>query len=340
MRNRNWVLLVLLSWSLMGCDADDAGEAATDWQADSTPAHWWMSVVHTDTQRLVVGGSPEAGVILRDGGDGNLAPVDIGEEVGLLNWVHAFPDGTLVTVGYEGAMFTSDDGVNWERIALDTDQRMWGVWGASKDDVWAVGGKGQVEGDAVIFRGPLGAMEPIEIEIERPNVNAWFKVWGSSGDDVYIVGQKGALLHWDGTELKETGVGLTEDLIGVWGTGPDQVAVVGGRNNGVMALWDGNEWRGMELAPVTGLNGVWLRGNTVHAVGVDEAKVLRVDFASGDLLEEEDFLGTRIPEAEGIELHAVHGSADGKLSAVGGNYALQSGPFEGVVVSRQLGGGE
>ena len=65
-----------------------------------------------------------------------------------------------------------------------------------------------------------------------------------------------------------------------------------------------------------------------------------MDFTTGELLEEEDFLGVTIPEAQGVDLHAVHGSPDGVLTAIGGNYVMQAGPFEGAVVSRRLGSAE
>ncbi len=322
-----------------GC-SDKEEAAATPWGAESVPEQWYMSVVHVGAERYIVGGNPSEGLMLHDSGDGALVPVELPSPSGLLNWVHAFPDGTLVTVGYEGALFFKRPGGDWTRKNVDTAQQLWGVWGASPDDVWAVGGNGFSEGDAVLFHGSLEDLQPMEIELTRPNVNAWFKVWGSSANDVFIVGQKGAILRWNGSELKEEGAGLSDDLIGIWGTGPDRVAVVGGRNNGVAALWDGTEWRGLELSPVTGLNGVWMRGDTLHAVGVDDGKVLRMSFATGLLLEEEDFLGINLEEARGVDLHAIHGSDDGTVTSVGGNFVLQAGPYSGAVVSRGLGSGE
>ena len=142
MAYRLGLILTVLACLIVGCDSDDeSAGGGTWWEAEETPAHWWMSVINTDTQRIVVGGSPEAGVILRDGGDGVLSVVDHGHSVGLLNWVHAFSDGSFVAVGYDGAVLKSDDGLTWEMVELETDQRMWGVWGASADDVWAVGGR-------------------------------------------------------------------------------------------------------------------------------------------------------------------------------------------------------
>ena len=340
MRIGKRLIALSLVLALSSCATENSQPVASDWAADETPLHWWMSVVYAGESRTVVGGEPAKGVMLHDDGDGQLEPVALGHDVGLLNWVHAFPDGSMVTVGVEGALLYSEDGTTWDYQPLNTDQRLWGVWGASKDDVWVVGGRGQLDGDAVIFRGPIGDLEPVDINVQKEDVNAWYKVWGSGPDDVFIVGQRGALLRWNGTALEEQDAGLSDDLIGIWGTGPDRVATVGGRNNGVVALWDGAQWRGLDMEPVSGLNGVWMRGDVLHVVGTDEAKVLRMSFTTGELLEEEMFLGLDIPEAKGIELHAINGSPSGRVTAVGGKYYQQSAPFEGVVVSRTLGGDE
>jgi hypothetical protein len=164
--------------------------------------------------------------------------------------------------------------------------------------------------------------------LERPNVKAFFKVWGSGVDDVYIVGQNGAVLHWDGESLVELHVGVGEDLIDVWGTGPDRVAVIGGRKNGAGALWDGAGWRVLDLAHFPGLNGVWLRRDIVHVVGSNGTAGV-IDFTTGE--------ATRVSIDTPVYLHAIHGSPDGTVTAVGGNFFTgKNGPFDGEVLTRPL----
>ncbi len=309
---------------------------ATPWGLDEANDTWWMSTVHVGGQRWVVGGSPQAGRILHDDG-GGFKELPLDANVSLLNWIHRFEGGGFATVGQGGAVLSSPDGLAWKPEPVDTEQALWGVWGASLDDVWVVGGNGWKSGDAVVFRGPLDDLRPVDVPVlSREKVNAFYKVWGSGPDDVYIVGQKGAILHWDGSALVERSLDLTADLIGIWGTGPNRVAVVGGRGNGVVGLWDGNSWRGIDLAPMAGLNGVWLRGDTLHAVGVF-ATAVKIDFVTGDVLGEEEYLREQFSEAKNVDLHAIHGSDAGRVTAIGGNYMQPSGPYNGVVVSRGLG---
>jgi hypothetical protein len=324
--------------TLSGCPG--SVEQASDWELEQADDTWWMATVNVGQQRWLVGGSPAQGRVLFDSG-GGLAEVDLGVEVELLNWVHPFDDGGVVIVGNGGMILYSPDGSSWTRQSGGiTEQNLWGVWGSSAQDVWVVGGDGFAPGDATILRGPVGDLEPVDVPaLEHPSISAWYKVWGSGPDDVYIVGQDGGLLQWDGVTLTEQLVGLSRDLIGVWGTGPDRVVVVGGRLNGAMALWDGSEWRGFELAPLTGLNGVWLRGNTIHAVG-GWATSVKLDFNTGEVLGEQEVLGLEIPESQGVDLHTIHGSDDGRLTAVGGNFMFSSGPYDGLVITRHLGSEE
>ena len=338
LRTLRFLLPALFVVTLSGCPG--TLEEGTDWELEQADEAWWMSTVHVGEERWVVGGTPEEGAMLHDAGSG-LEVVNLEFEVELLNWIHAFDGGGYAVVGNGGAILYSADGSTWTQQSVGvTDQNLWGVWGANADDVWVVGGDGSMAGDATILRGPVDDLQPMDTPtLEHPNIFAWFKVWGSGPNDVFIVGQSGGLLHWDGVALTEQMVGLSKDLIGLWGTGPNRVAVVGGRFNGAIALWDGSEWRGIELAPISGLNGVWLRGDTIHAVGA-QAMSVKLDFRTGQVIGEEEWLGTRIPEAMGVDLHSIHGANDGHLTSVGGNFARPSGPYDGLAVTRRLGSDE
>lgn len=327
-------LALCLTGLVLGCPEDPAPVPEgppPDWSVVQEEAAWWMNVVaRADDDRWIVGGTPQKGRILRYDGAA-FTEVAHGADVPLLNWVHAFEGGGLIVVGNAGAILESSDDETWTASTAPTDQDLWGVWGGASSDVWAVGGKGQAEGQAaVLHRAGGSAFEVADVpKLQRPGVNAWFKVWGSSASDVYIVGQNGGVLHWNGSALEELHVGANVDLIAVWGTGPDRVAIVGGRNNGVVALWNGTEWRTLELAPIGGLNGVWMRGQTVHAVGLF-GTAATIDFASGTATDV-------VVDTEGdVDLHAVHGSPGGILTAVGGNFISPNGPYKGAVAVRPL----
>ena len=181
----------------------------------------------------------------------------------------------------------------------------------------------------MVLRDVGEGFQRVEVpRLERPGVGVFFKVWGSGPDDVFMVGQRGAVVHWDGERLTEQFAGTASDLIGVWGTGPDRVVAVGGRNNAAVVLWDGTAWRSLDVGRFTGLNGVWLADDTVHVVGNDGA-VGTIDFTTGDItLETVD---------TPVFLHAVNGTPDGVLTAVGGDFSTgPGGPFRGEVMERIL----
>ncbi len=308
----------------LAVSACGGGDSAPTWEVSHTSTDWWMSTVSvTESDQWVVGGTTTEGKILRFDGS-EVTNIDHGFAVGLLNWVHRFDDGSLVVVGNEGAVLRSRDGSTWTRDDPPTDQDLWGVWGSSPDDIWAVGGDTS-NGVPTVLRDTGAGFETVVLpDLERPGVQVFFKVWGSSGSDVYVVGQKGAVLHWDGTELTEQLIGIGEDLIGVWGTGPDRVVTVGGRRNAQAALWDGAEWRVLDLARHPGLNGVWLDDDTVHVVGIDGV-VGTIDFVTGT----ESISSIDTP----VALHAVAGTA-GTLTAVGGDFSTgEAGPFLGQIAT-------
>jgi hypothetical protein len=323
---RAFASIIVLALAVTACGGGDTDVAASriEWSTAHTSTHWWMSVAAISaTDQWIVGGTTTEGAIRRFDGT-TVTEVDHGADVGLLNWIHHFGDGSLVVVGNDGAVVRSANGSAWNSEGPVTDQDLWGVWGASPDDVWAVGGDAD-GGTATVLRDTGSGFEPVAIpDLERPGVDVFFKVWGSSADDVYIVGQNGAVLRWDGTALEELFVGVSQDLIGVWGDGPDQVVVVGGRRNGAAAVWDGTGWSNPDLGRFPGLNGVWVSDGTAWVVG-DNGAAGTID------------LGTFEPSISLVDtpvsIHAVNGTAS-TLTSVGGDFSTgPEGPFLGQVLT-------
>lgn len=324
---RRTAALVLVGVTVAGCTAGGStgpDDPAEGWMSDHASAHWWMSVIAPAADdRWVVGGTATEGSILHDAGDG-FVPVDHGHTVPLLNWIQRFDDGQMIVVGNAGTVLRFEQSA-WVNDSIATDGDLWGVWGASSGDVWAVGGSEST--GPLIFRDRGEGFVPMDLpDLQRPGVDVLFKVWGSGPDDVYVVGQNGAVLHWNGTVLEELHIGLGEDLIGVWGTGPDRVVAVGGRINGVAALWDGSSWRTVKIGDLPGLNGVWFSDDTVTIVGAT-GTIGSLDFPTGDV----EWGRFDTP----VFLHAVTGSPDGTLTTVGGDFRTgPSGPYRGEILTR------
>jgi hypothetical protein len=104
-----------------------------------------------------------------------------------------------------------------------------GVWGASSDDVYAVG----LNSTVVHFDGADWSI------VDMPPLTAehvdFVAVWGSSSSDVYVVGENwvdelGVVVHFDGAEWTVMDIPeSTIPLSGIWGSSGNDVYAVGPR---------------------------------------------------------------------------------------------------------------
>ncbi len=326
--NLSALALLLLT---AGCPTDPAVDTTWREAFDASDTGWRMNIWGTSpTELYSAGGSLAEGVLVRfDGTEGT--EVELPAAFPLLNWTIGFGSDDIHVVGNDGTTLHFD-GTTWTVLDSSTDQDLWGVWGAASNDVWAVGGTARAAGGVptlIHFDG--SAWSSVTVPALTPtSVHALFKVWGSSATDVYVVGDSGAVVHYDGSTWEEVLVGAEDDLVAVWGTGPDDVTMVGGRSNGIAAHWNGTEWRTESLSPLPGLNGVWMREPGVaHIVGL-RGTIAVFDTASFTYEE-------ALPD-EVLDYHAVFG-VDGELFAVGGNLAVPSGA-RGMAWRRQLAPGE
>lgn len=295
---------------------------------DAKELGWLLNVWASGSKDVwTVGGTPDEGRVMRYDGV-SWSRVELGHPVGLLNWVHGFSDDDITIVGQAGTVLHFD-GETFTLQPTPTTQDLWGVWGSSPNDLWAVGGNGMQESDKLILHFDGSAWTEIELPpLQKSKVRAFFKVWGTAADNVYVVGARGVVLHFDGQAWTEQLVGASDDLIALWGTGPDRIMAVGGRGNGIAARYDGSSWRTETLAPMPGLNGVFMRNDqTAHVVGV-KGTVARLDF--------ETFSFDRYDYDTALDLHAVFADSGGRLTAVGGSLSSTKPPHEGIAVWREL----
>jgi hypothetical protein len=318
--------------ALLACGGAPTAQEARLNPAFDAGAAWVVDInARPDSaQHYAVGGTELQGMLWE--GEDALTQSALPEALGdvpLLHWVHVLPGEDLVVVGKAGTILRRVAGA-WQRQDAGTNEDLWGVWGAAEDDLWAVGGDGLHEGSATLLHFDGQAWSPYALPaLKRPRVWAFYKVWGSSADDVYVVGQSGAVLHFDGREFSELGIGTSEDLISVFGTDKDRVAIVGGRSNGVLSVFDGTRFRTESLAPLPGLNGVWLDPHGRAFVAGIEGTVAEVDLTT--------FRAKTIPLAtpSHLTLHAIHGGGQ-RLFAVGGNLGASVPPYRSITLSMAL----
>ncbi|MFN3202653.1 MAG: WD40/YVTN/BNR-like repeat-containing protein [Bradymonadia bacterium] len=322
--------------TLVACGSDESSETTPDagtseevtWGAGFEPGDegTFMSVWGTsETDVWTVGGQPEAGVIYHRDADGWTKASDVPDGP-LLNWVHGAGD-TLWVVGNNGRALRKTGDGNFEATDTGVTDPLWGVWAAAPDDVWAVGGDALRPADEepqpvlLHFDGTAWSQVPLPA-LDRTAPKALFKVWGTGPDNVIAVGGRGVLLRYNGTEWAQETTGTGEDLISLWGSGPDDIAVVGGRAGGVLSRWDGTAWQTSDLAGLPGLNGIWMSAaGQVQVVG-NRGSAARIA---------EGFDFDRDQSGTLLVLHAVWGSPEGTLFAVGGSLDMAP-PYEGVVL--------
>lgn len=328
--------LVLLS--LAGCpetvDPPDGG-GPTSWAPtfDAASAGWLLNTWGPSPDDLyAVGGTAAKGAVMHFDGT-RWSPVTLGVDTPLLNWSFGFGAKDVTIVGAAGTVLHWD-GQAWTKQAAPTTQDLWGVWGAAPDDLWAVGGGGLAAGQATLlhYDGATWTSQVLPA-LQRPNVWQLLKVWGTSAENVYVVGQRGVVLHFSAGAWKEELVGASDDLVSLWGTGPDHIVAVGGRSNGIASVWNGTSWHTESLAPLPGLNGVWMRtpgkahiAGAYGTLGVLDLATLQVTTADP---------GTK------LDFHSVFGDTQGHLYAVGGNLASANpATYVGLAYTRVLGAEE
>lgn len=279
----------------------------------------------------VVGGQPATSA---DGGFGVMfhfdgrdwSRVSLPADTPMLNWVFG-SDEQVVAVGEAGTVLRSrDGGQSFESFgpAGITDP-LWGVWGPSDDELWAVGGDPFVPTSQLLHYRNGSWTELSLPALDRPE-GSLFKVWGTDAEHVWVVGDAGIVLSYDGQAWQQQLAGTTSDLVSLWGTGPNEVAAIGGRANGTLARFDGSSWSSEVLAGLPGLNGMWMGGDGAALIGGVFGTLAELP-AGSSTFERLEF------SVNPLVIHAVYGFDDGSRFAVGGSLD-RSPPYIGVIAQR------
>ena len=247
---------------------------------------------------------------------------------GDLWWVRAFDDGTVYLAGTDSLILRYRDGA-FERMRSPGlgKTTIFGLWGASSEDVYAVGSHAGRNGFVWHYDGeawrelPLPDDHLLSPENDRPSLT---KVWGASADDVWLVGDRGAVFRGNKTDgFHPVDSGVDSLLFTVHGGG-ERVVVVGGDNQGV-ALEAAGEPTNQppEAAPL--LQGLWVEPDgTAHATG-----------AFGFVYRSAPGQGwTQIEHGLELEIQSLHAAwvdPQGGFWAVGGN-VLTSALDGGVAI--------
>jgi hypothetical protein len=240
-------------------------------------------------------------------------------------WVHAFGADSLMMGGTHGTIVRYD-GQQLTRMDTPGSGQVFGIWGVSESDVWAVGGEPDTE-PGFVWRYDGSAWTNASDMLPEPvKGTPLFKVWGRAANDVWIVGLDGVAMHWNGSALELGDSGTKDRLFTVHGlpSGQPAFVAVGGDASPVLVQNDGTKWHTLAHNPApTQLFGVFMRSaKEGYAVGYDGI-VLGYDGAAWKLL--------KTPFELTNPLHAVWVDPSGGVWAVGGD-VLSPVPSDGVLV--------
>lgn len=243
---------------------------------------------------------------------------------GNLWWVFGFATGPLY-LGGEGGLILRYEAGTFTKLTTPGTAVVSGIWGASPDDLWAVGAESGGAKGAFAWRlrgGDTWEQAP-GFPSALTDTDALWKVWGRGANDVWLVGSAGKLLHWDGAAFTQSSAGTGEALFTVHANST-HFAAVGGFGTGKLLMNDGSGWTNASPPGASSLIGVWLTEQGGFAVGQYGTVFSRTDTTWTEV-------GTGFSLSE--SLHSVWVDPSGGVWAAGGN-VLTIPLRDGVLVHR------
>jgi hypothetical protein len=315
------LLLQLVTALALGCDPADEGE----WiQVAGGLSEALLSIAGTSaTDVWAVGADKGQGPLVLHYDGEAWERVETGHH-GSLWWAHAFaPDDVFVggasgaILRYDGSAFTRMDTPGLGR------ETVFGIWGSSPTNVYAVGGFAGRAGFIWRYDGEAWTSLALPRDIPLQSNGDWpglFKVWGDGAGRVWVVGGRGlVLLSEDGTTFRVVETGVTQTLFTIAGANDAEgrasrlVAVGGASNCTVVEAGDDGMFTDVSppLAPL--LQGISVRPDGTAWASGQGGVMWRRDAQQG-WLEVDHGLGLRLQS-----LHATWIDPDGGVWAVGGD---------------------
>jgi len=239
---------------------------------------------------------------------------------GDLWWVFGFENGPVYMGGKGGQILRYESG-GFTVLTTPSIQTVYGIWGSSPDDLWAVGADDGGASGGFVWRlqaDTWGVAAGLPVGIDAKAV---WKVHGTAANDVWMVGTSGLVLHWNGTAFEEEALGSTS-LFTVHCDGARCVAV-GGFASDVIFERENGVWQNASTPTDPPMFGVCVTANIGYAVG-DLGTMLERGETGWSVLDSP-------PTSE--TLHAIWVDPEGGVWSVGGRVRM-SPLTTGVLVYR------
>jgi cysteine-rich repeat protein len=226
--------------------------------------------------------------------------------------------------------------IGWRREDIGS-ENIYALWGTAPGDVYAVGERAPYDLHLVHHYDGL-AWSNVDLNFPgASDIAALYDVWGTGADSVHAVGDYGMVIRYQASSgWTRIDIGTAATLRGVWGSADNDIYVVGfvGAGGSTLMHYDGVEWksRGAEISEPIDFEGIWGIGPAdVYAVGVavdDEhpGRVLHFDGSAWEVVvRNQPYLAD------------IHGTADGRLVAVGEDGFILERRADGVWIDTARG---
>lgn len=280
--------LALSVSALIGCGSEPAGGDVGDADGDSeSRASGWETAIsglggallgvwgRVPGELWAVGVDARDGtgpIVIRGTADGGWARLDtrpVDPDGGHLWWAFGADTSATWIVGERGRVFRVV-GDEVERVESGTDATLYGIWGASEDALWAVGGYVPPRsGRPTIVRLTKAGGTIVPLPDGLAASGTFFKVWGAADGDVWVVGDKGMVLRFDGTAWRRVAMDGEPRLVTIHGRSAGDLVAVGGSSHGLIFEGDGSVLAAAALEGAAPLNGVFVEpSGAAWAVGM------------------------------------------------------------------------
>ncbi len=193
-------------------------------------------------------------------------------------WGSSASDVFAVGTAYGSAQFgfiAHFDGQQWSLMNFaNTRVELLDVWGTSATNLYAVGGIQDPSGgqdQGIILHFDGVAWGEV---FRTPQVEHQIHLkaaWGTGPNDIFVVGDRGRAYHFDGTKWSEQTTSFFRALHEVWGATGTDVFSVG--SHGIIFHFDGAVWTPADSSVTPDLFGLW-GGSAVDAFAVGDSGVI------------------------------------------------------------------
>lgn len=168
----------------------------------------------------------------------------------------------LWVVGDGGRVLRLENGQLAEETILDEMAVLFGIWGTSPENLYAVGS----DGSPRMWHFDGEDWSDVSLPEGSGEHTALFKVWGRSASEVWAIGAGGLTLYWDGAAWVKLESPTTESLFTLHGNS-EQLYAVGGSSQGVILRWE-DGWIDESPPDAAQLNGVYVRSQGCDPIAV------------------------------------------------------------------------